>query len=402
MMIDRRALVIKTLAQITNSCFNSIPLIRYTCNHIGRGIVGLLCMLVSILPTWAQSASDREPTLTIFSSTDTKAMQPLLDAFQAQHPTIAIDYHELQTTDIYQRVKTYAPLDHTDPTLDLASPKPDLVISSAMDLQTKLINDGYGRQFKTPNTERVPEWARWRDEIYGFTYEPAAMVYNKLYFSSDTIPRTREALSEMIRAEPELFKGRIGTYDIRQSGVGYLFASQDIIYDYQYSRLLENFGRSIIKSYCCTHLMLEGVRTGELILAYNVIGSYALDAAKKDNNIGIALMDDYSLVMTRTVFIPHFAPHPDEAEKFVDFLVSDDGQSTMADTSSLIPIMAHHPTNASDAPAAAFTHSRYDQETPMIPIRLNTRLLTYLDPMKKESFLNDWTSAMGDPESHDE
>ncbi len=49
---------------------------------------------------------------------------------------------------------------------------PDLAISIAIDLQVKLVNDGYAARARMPETRRGPGWSRWRDELFGFTMEP--------------------------------------------------------------------------------------------------------------------------------------------------------------------------------------------------------------------------------------
>ena len=73
-------------------------------------------------------------TLTVYSSLDEDVSRPLIRAFQVANPDIAVSYHDLQSLEIYERV-----IRETDAGDETA----DLVISSAMDLQLKLVNDGY-------------------------------------------------------------------------------------------------------------------------------------------------------------------------------------------------------------------------------------------------------------------
>ena len=48
--------------------------------------------------------------------------------------------------------------------------------------------------------------------------------------------------------------------------------------------------------------MIEDVKSGELALAYNVLGSYA--DAQSESNVEIVLLEDYTSVMMRTALIP--------------------------------------------------------------------------------------------------
>lgn len=61
----------------------------------------------------------------------------------------------------------------------------------------------------------------------GFTTEPAAIVLNTVAFDQLPVPATRQDLIEVLRTNADTFIGKVGTYDVRQSGLGYLFATQD-------------------------------------------------------------------------------------------------------------------------------------------------------------------------------
>lgn len=45
----------------------------------------------------------------------------------------------------------------------------DVVVSGAMDLQTKIANDGLARAHRSAMTDILPDWARWRDHLFAFT-----------------------------------------------------------------------------------------------------------------------------------------------------------------------------------------------------------------------------------------
>ena len=78
--------------------------------------------------------------------------------------------------------------------------------------------------------------------MFAFTSEPAAIVINRAAFEGLPIPETRQELIEALRARPDVFRGRIGTYDVRQSGLGYLFATQDARASETFWRLMEVMG----------------------------------------------------------------------------------------------------------------------------------------------------------------
>ena len=150
-------------------------------------------------------------TVTIYSSLDEPLARPMIAAFQAHHPTVAVASSDMQTADIYERIVRET---------DAGEPTADFAFSSAMDLQMKLANDGYAQPAPVPLAQSWPRWATWRDTAYALTYEPAVFIYNKAAFADDGPPTTRGELLDYLEANADADYGRIGTCDIERSGGG--------------------------------------------------------------------------------------------------------------------------------------------------------------------------------------
>ncbi len=304
--------------------------------------------------------------ITIMSTADLGVFTPLIVEFQVQNPAINVRYITLSSSELFKAVND-------------EGAQPDLVISSAMDLQTKLANDGFARSFRSQATLDLPDWARWRDEIFAFTLEPAVLILSKQAFEGLPRPQTRQELIELLRDNPETFSGRIGTYDLRVSGLGYLFATQDARQSETFWRLSEVMGALKTRLYCCSGKMIEAVGSGELLLAYNVLGSYA--DAQTDSNVDIVLLKDYTSVMMRTALIPLNAPNPQLAGNFIDFLLSAPGRERLKAEIGPGPLDA----------------AQVSSDQNLRPIRLGPGLLVYLDQLKRQSFLRAWLSAIVQP-----
>ena len=121
-------------------------------------------------------------TVTVYSSLDEPLARPMIAAFQARNPTVAVYYEDLQTADIYDRIVRET---------DAGEPTADFAFSSSMDLQMKLANDGYAQPSRVALSASWPRWANWRDTAYALTYEPAVFIYNKPAFAGTTPPATR-------------------------------------------------------------------------------------------------------------------------------------------------------------------------------------------------------------------
>ena len=297
--------------------------------------------------------------LRIISSTDTDLFEPLIASFVAENPDVAIEYLVTGTADIESRFR--------------AAPDAfDIAISSAMDLQLKLANDGFARVLKTIEH---PEWAEWRQSLFAFTTEPAAVVINRAAFDGQPIPQTRQELIEALRARPAVFQGRVGTYDVRRSGLGYLFATQDARASETFWRLMEVMGALDVQLYCCSGDMIDDLAAGKIAVAYNVLGSYAAARADEENTLEIILPSDFPTTMMRTAFVSTATQHADAAERFVQHLVTQ--QSTGDEAGPTLPALR----DQSDGAERAI-------------IALEPSLLTFLDTLKRNKFLAEWESAV--------
>jgi iron(III) transport system substrate-binding protein len=316
----------------------------------------------------------------IYSTMDIEAAEPLLAGFRGTHPHVAITYHDLNSIELYDRFLSE---------VESGQGSADLLFSSAMDLQMKLVNDGYARAYESPEAAVLPPWAVWRNEAFGVTFEPAVMVYNRDLVPAADVPKTRFDLAALLREKPKAYFGRVATYDPERSGLGFLFATQDAEQSNAIWTLLRGFGVSGVKLYSTTGAILERIVSGRFAIAYNLLGSYARARAKDHPNLGIVLPTDYTLVMSRIALIPKRAPHPRAAEMFLDFLLSEMGQRIIADKAQLYSI---HPNVTGEATAAGLRKSVGDR---LRPIRVGPGLLVYLDQAKRQKFFRQWQRALG-------
>ncbi|WP_300033712.1 substrate-binding domain-containing protein [uncultured Roseobacter sp.] len=304
--------------------------------------------------------------LRILSTADQAVFDPILRSFQAENPEISIVYDVAGSTGVMAAIQDEGALY-------------DLVISSAMDLQTKLANDGLAQAYLSEATARLPAWASWRDMVFAFTQEPAVLVVNDRLFRDLETPRNRAGLIELLRGNPQVFRGRIGTYDVRRSGLGYLFATQDSRNTESYWRLTEVMGRLETQLYCCSGEMITDVASGDLALAYNVLGSYARVRLKDTPGIRVVEMEDFVSVMLRSALIPMNARAVEEAGLMIDFLAGMSNRPELVQATGLPPVSLD---------------ARDGDESVLRPIRLGPGLLVFLDRMRRETFLRSWVSSV--------
>ena len=328
------------------------------------------------------AAARKEGKVVIYSTTDLSAAAPLIRAFEVAYPGVRVDYVEMDSAVLDRRFVAEGAANRTNA---------DVLWSSAMDLQFKLVNDGFAQAYRSPEGDNLPEWANWKNEAYGTTFEPVVFVYNERQLRGDEIPQTHADFARLLKDKPERFKGRVTTYDIERSAVGFLFATQDSRAAPTFWSLAKLLGASHVRQEANTAAMMEAIGSGAALLGYNVIGSYAITRAALDPSIAVVLPKDYTLVLSRVMFIAKAAAHPNAAKLWVDFLLSQRGQALLASKSGLPSVRRDVP---GDYTAAALAKSL---GASLRPIAVGPGLLVYLDRAKQQEFRRLWREATTSP-----
>jgi iron(III) transport system substrate-binding protein len=324
-------------------------------------------------------AAKKEGKLVVYAATDTKAAEPLIKDFNAMYPDVKVEYNDMNSTEIYNRYISE---------VAAGGATADVLWSSAMDLQIKLVNDGYGLQYKTPELANLPFWASMNNTAYGSTFEPAVIVYNKRQVTGDEIPKTHADFAKLLTTKTDKFKDKVITYDIEKSGVGFMFITQDLRVNDHFWDVAKALGTAAVRVQSSTGTMLERVSSGENLLGYNIMGSYALVRAKKDPNIGVVIPKDYTLVLSRVQFISKSAKHPNAAKLWIDYILSKRGQTMIANESKLYAVRGDV--------TGETTSSDLSKEigNGLKPLQVNVMMLQYMDQKKRLDFMKQWKEAM--------
>ncbi|KIC28260.1 ABC transporter substrate-binding protein [Leisingera sp. ANG-M6] len=335
----------------------------------------LLLILSTLLPAAAaaQEATHRYGSgpvpFLLRSTTDNSIIQPVMERFAERHPQLAITYEQWGSNALFAQSRA----DCRD-----GSPPADAVLSSAVQQMVWLVNAACAHPHRSPAALALPPSRRWRNELWGVTTEPAVIVYNKQLLDGADVPRSRFALLDALRAKPGLYRGRIATYDIAASGLGYLFAYSDSLEATTFGALLEGFARVDAVATCCSAEIIAGVAEGRFLIAYNVLGSYVANASAPE--VGTILPEDYTLVLSRAYMIPAEARQIAAAADLLDFLLSPEAQELLAEAGLVTEIAA---ADSGLAPSAR-------RSIPLAP-----SLLVALDPNRRALLLKFWSDTFG-------
>jgi iron(III) transport system substrate-binding protein len=350
------------------------------------GVVALAASAQAQVPTGYPAdyktivdGAKKEGKVVVYSTTDAKLVTPLIKDFEAAFPGVKVEYTDLNSTEVYNRFISESAA---------SAASADAVWSSSMDLQMKLAADGLATVYKSPEATALPEWAHWKDTIYATTFEPIAIVYNKRLVPADEVPKTHADLIKLLNTKGDKYQNKVTAYDPEKSGLGFMLANQDAKLDPHFWDLVKALGARSLKVQSSTGTMLERVSSGENLIGYNVLGSYALTRAKKDPSLGIAFTTDYNLVLSRLIFVSKNAKNPNAGRLWLDYVLSKRGQTITAEQAELYSVRTDMTGKDS---GIAFSK---ELGSAVKPIAVSADLLQGLDQTKRLAFLKQWQTSL--------
>ena len=125
--------------------------------------------------------------------------------------------------------------------------------------------------------------------------------------------------------------------------------------------------------HCSSGEMINDLIDGEIFVAYNVLGSYAAARQSAGSSIAVILPSDFPTTMMRTILISKDTELVELSVAFLRHLIS-------------------FQTTAHGNIAAFLPPLTSGSEPSTIP--LEPALLTYLDKLKRETFIGAWENAI--------
>lgn len=322
--------------------------------------------------------ADATRELLVRSTTDLGVLRPVLESFLATEPGTALVYEQWLSNNLHHLSMTECAA---------GTPGADLVISSAVHQLVAFVNGACAASHVSEATAALPARLSWRDELWGITREPAVIVYDRDRLAPDEVPLSRFDLLDTLRTAPDRYAGRVATYDIEASGLGFLFAYADSLEATTFGGLLEAFGRIDAVATCCSAEIMQGVLDGEYLVAYNIIGSYAFALAEENPSLGIVAPADYTLILARGAVLPRAGRNRVLATRLIDYLLSPAGRQGLrqanlhADLDMLIEKGA--------VPEGV-------GPSQLRPIELSPKLLVASDRHKRALFKDLWRKSFSD------
>jgi iron(III) transport system substrate-binding protein len=329
-----------------------------------------------------RNADAAKEKLVVYSAAEKQHCRGLLDGFQERHPRIAVDFCDGISVALHKRFLAG---------LAQGEPRVDVFWSSAMDLQMGLVLDGHALPHRSPEAHALPQWALFRDRAYATTLEPLVTLVNRDGVDASAPAGSVGELARLLSGDPARFRARVACYDIERNGLGFLALMHEMTHAHDFDAFLEALAavKPLVSGSAAA--LADAVASGRALLAYHVLGSYALRALRSSSSLAIAASEAPLLAVSRIAFICRDAPHPDAAKLFLDFLVSAQGQQRLFEA-GLFPIR-----RTSEAPRADSGDPDPLAGASFAPIRIDGGLADLLQDERRSELLRRWKAAIAAP-----
>ena len=326
-------------------------------------------------------AAESEGRLTIHSTTDERVAAPLVADFRRLYPRIDVTYEDLNSTELYHRFIAEN---------QLGREAADVLWSSAMDQMVALATAGHALAYDSPEKSHLPGWAQWQDRLWSTTYEPVVFAHHKPSLPEAQAPRSHAALAQWLARESTRANGKVVSYDIQKSGLGYFLATQDAAASADtFWATAQALGANRAHLLLTTDAMVRQIADGRALLGVNLLGAYTVAQARRLPELGVIFPEDYTLVSSRVLLINGRAAHPNAARLWLDYLLSQRGQTVMANAARLYALRADV---QGETTATALRQLLGGRER---PIALGPELAAPLANAAYRDFILRWRAALG-------
>ncbi|MGE8319031.1 MAG: ABC transporter substrate-binding protein [Comamonas sp.] len=325
-------------------------------------------------------AAEDEGQLSIHSTTDERVAAPLVADFRRLYPRISVSYEDLGSTELYHRFIAEN---------ELGREAADVLWSSAMDQMVALAAAGHALAYDSPEKAHLPAWALWQNQLWATTYEPVVFAHHKPSLPDSQAPRSHAALAQWLAQS----QGGVTSYDIQKSGVGYFLATQDAAASadtfWATAQALGQLDKGRTQLLLTTDAMVRRIADGRAPFGMNLLGAYTVAQARRQPSLGVIFPEDYTLVTSRVLLLNRRAAHPNAARLWLDYLLSQRGQSVMATASRLYALREDAQGDTTGAALRRLLGERAR------PVALGPELAAPLANAAYRDFIARWRAALG-------
>lgn len=262
-------------------------------------------------------ASKAEGPLLVYSVMAESNWKPVIDAFHELYPWIEVQTLDLGGSEVFERY--YAESASGAQTADLS------ITADPSGWIEFVKNRGEAVDYESPEKSRLPDWSMPFPGLYTVSTDPMLILYNELVLPEDLRPRGLTELAEMAAANPDVFGGKITTYDIIipfSFAINWAFVRDcgDETWE-----TLETLGPMTMPEQS-GGTQLQKLASGEYAVGYFVSSGVFPKLPDLEGIVGWSYIEDGTPVFLRGMAIPKGSTNINSAKLMLDFCLSHDGQ----------------------------------------------------------------------------
>jgi len=270
-----------------------------------NSIKGLVIGAVSSLLLAGVAHAD----ITVYTAGPQSLIDKLAEGFTAESG-VKVNVFQATTGKVMARIEAEA-----------ANPVVDVLISASWDTATDFAKRGWLVSYTSPNAEKVPDFLK-NDTAVAQGVSALGIAWN----TNSGTPKPAE-WSDL--AKPE-FKDLVNIPDPAQSGSAFeltaALAGQD---DFKLFKDLKANGAAIAGA---NAEALNPVLQGAKAAVFGAVDYITFGSKAKGESIEVIFPESGTVIAPRPAMILNWSKHQDEAKKFIDYMLSDEGQKLVAKT----------------------------------------------------------------------
>jgi len=262
-------------------------------------------------------ASKQESPLLVYSVMAESNWKPVIDAFHELYPWIEVQTLDLGGSEVFERY--YAENATGAQTADL------MITADPTGWLEFVNNRGEAVDYKSPESSKLPEWSIPFPGLYTVSTDPMLILYNEQVLAEELWPKGLSHLAELATENPDVFKGKITTYDVIipfAFAINWAFVRDcgEETWD-----LLETLGPMTLPEQS-GGTQLQKLTSGEYVAGFFVSSGVFPKLADLEGIVGWTYIDDGTPVFLRGMAIPQGSTNINSAKLMLDFILSHDGQ----------------------------------------------------------------------------
>lgn len=262
-------------------------------------------------------ASRTEGPLLVYSVMAESNWKPVIDAFHELYPWIEVQTLDLGGSEVFERY--YAESASGAQTTDL------MITADPTGWIEFVKNRGEAMDYESPEKSELPDWSVPYPGLYTVTTDPMLILYNELVLPEDLRPKGITELAEMATSNPDIFAGKVTTYDIVipfAFAINWAFVRDN---GEEAWGLLETLGPMTLPEQS-GGTQLEKLTSGEYAVGYFVSSGVFPKLPDLEGIVGWSYIEDGTPVYLRGMAIPNGSTNINSAKLMLDFSLSHDGQ----------------------------------------------------------------------------